>query len=232
MVARLADGHGRQQPAAGPQHASNLCEGLEPSAWAVVREAVERVVGADVLERRDEQHLVERPLVEGKRANVPPRVPSAGNLPFGEVDTHEPVGPARERGRQDRPARRTRSRPRGRRRWRDGPAPTGSRRSARRARAGPSGDAAARRCSARPAPARSRRRAGGRARAPPCRTNSGSSVARESVPSASFSSARSCASASGSRRRTSRYSPGRIPRRDARTRRARPRAVVLVTSGS
>ena len=60
--------------------------------------AVRRVVGADVLERRDEQRLVEGVVREGQRADVRRHALHPVDVPLGEVDADELDARAQQRG--------------------------------------------------------------------------------------------------------------------------------------
>ena len=160
----------------------------------------DRVVGADVLERRDEQRLVEGVVRERQRADVSRRALHPVDVPLREVDADELDTGAEQRGE----VRRLRERvadlehPAGRDEPREHPrdldhALVGRTRE-------PGATRGARRVRGRRARARRRRRAARTRTASSAVTSSCRNVARESVPSASFSIARSRASASGGRR--------------------------------
>ena len=110
------------------EHATQLTERVRSRAGVVLGvEPVAGVVGADVLEGRDEQHLVDAVVGQRKRADVRRDPLHPLDVALGEVDPDELD--ARHGGaRRDRRARRTRSRPRPRARTRrDATGPRGSR---------------------------------------------------------------------------------------------------------
>ena len=74
----------------GTQDPAQLAErGRATRVVGLALDAVHLVVRADVLERRDEQHLVERPVRERQRPRIGDDRLEAGHLRRGEVGADE-----------------------------------------------------------------------------------------------------------------------------------------------
>ncbi len=93
VVARLAERHGDEEAPGRPQDPAKLAQRSSAARLVCVSlDAVDLVVGADVLERRDEQDLVERAIGKGQRARVGHDRLEAGNLGLGEIGADELAG--------------------------------------------------------------------------------------------------------------------------------------------
>ena len=90
MVARLAQRDGDEQRPLRREHATQLPQRVRARARVVLGvEAVAGVVGADVLEGRDEQHLVDAVVGQRKRADVRRDPLHPLDVALGEVDPDE-----------------------------------------------------------------------------------------------------------------------------------------------
>ena len=90
MVARLAQRDGDEQPSAPAKHTSELAERVDTGAGVVLcAQAVARVVRADVLERRDEQHLVDALVGKRQRPDIGHDPLHPLDVALGEVDADE-----------------------------------------------------------------------------------------------------------------------------------------------
>ena len=99
MVARLAERDGHEQPSSRADDAAELAERVDARARVVLgREPVRRVVGADVLERRDEERLVEGAVLERQRPDVGRDALHPGHVPLSEVGPREVDAGAQEPG--------------------------------------------------------------------------------------------------------------------------------------
>ena len=90
MVTRLAERHGDEQPGSRAQHAPQLAQSVGPRRRTFVRhEPVSAVVGADVLEGRDEECLVDARIGQRQVADVGLDTLHPVDVAAGEVDADD-----------------------------------------------------------------------------------------------------------------------------------------------
>ncbi len=90
MVAGLAERHGDEHPPARPEDAGELAQRVDTGRRRILGcEPVPGVVGSDVLEGRDEEHLVDARVGERQRPHVGDEPLHALDVALGEVDPDE-----------------------------------------------------------------------------------------------------------------------------------------------